>query len=52
VRTERERGQPVPKIKQETIRIPPVLETGDTDIGIANDDYVSGRMASPPLLGL
>jgi hypothetical protein len=37
VRTERERGHPVLEINQEAIRIPPVLETGDTVIGIAND---------------
>lgn len=51
VQTERETGQPFLKIKQEAFRILPVLKASDAVIGIAHDNHIAGRLASPPLLG-
>jgi hypothetical protein len=50
VQAERELGQAVLEIVQETIRIMPVLEANDCIVGIPHDDYIARSVALAPLL--
>src|SRR3954452_1544681 len=48
VQSEPEPGQPLPEVGEEPLRVPPVLEADDPVVGVAHDDHVAGRVASPP----
>src|SRR5438132_5603086 len=50
VQAERELGQAILEIVQETIRIMPVLEANDCIVGIPHDDHIARSVALAPLL--
>src|ERR1700682_6854600 len=50
VQAERELGQAVLEVAQDTLRILPVLESNDCIVGIPHDDHIAPCVARAPLL--